>query len=340
MRITEGQLRQIIREELDEAEKGGLWANIRKRRASGKRRLRPGDKNYPKTLRIKEIESVLEGILDATSGATRPDPIPPDVRAKNRQRNLDNAKKTSDLAAKKLSPSVIPKKAEIDKMAVGDVKKLVNDFGKDNKSPDKEDSKKVAAAVLDLSTRDPQGSKDMLSTLKSNTTLRGAVTSTPGMTDMQSAVDANLKANGKDPQTAVADSWRELGRLTNKYNLSEHKMKINENTVKRLIREEAKKILSEAVAPFSVVDRKLVINGIKTRINIKTMGKVFNDIKVDAASMNPDGSVNISLDAGSMKADKKIEDPRKVKQIIDTISSGKPYVESSFIGTYEIAPIA
>jgi len=32
-----------------------LWANIRKRRAAGKPRLKPGDKNYPKTLDVGEM---------------------------------------------------------------------------------------------------------------------------------------------------------------------------------------------------------------------------------------------------------------------------------------------
>ena len=31
-----------------------LWDNIRKRRAQGKRKLKPGDKNYPKTLDVPE----------------------------------------------------------------------------------------------------------------------------------------------------------------------------------------------------------------------------------------------------------------------------------------------
>jgi len=31
-----------------------LWDNIRKRRAAGKPRLKPGDKNYPKTLDVGE----------------------------------------------------------------------------------------------------------------------------------------------------------------------------------------------------------------------------------------------------------------------------------------------
>lgn len=31
-----------------------LWDNIRKRRAAGKRKLKPGDKNYPKTLDVGE----------------------------------------------------------------------------------------------------------------------------------------------------------------------------------------------------------------------------------------------------------------------------------------------
>jgi hypothetical protein len=32
-----------------------LWDNIRKRRAAGKRKLKPGDKNYPKTLKVGEM---------------------------------------------------------------------------------------------------------------------------------------------------------------------------------------------------------------------------------------------------------------------------------------------
>ncbi len=31
-----------------------LWDNIRKRRAAGKRKLKPGDKNYPKTLDLSD----------------------------------------------------------------------------------------------------------------------------------------------------------------------------------------------------------------------------------------------------------------------------------------------
>ena len=32
-----------------------LWDNIRKRRAAGKPRLKPGQKGYPKTLKVDEI---------------------------------------------------------------------------------------------------------------------------------------------------------------------------------------------------------------------------------------------------------------------------------------------
>lgn len=42
-----------------------LWDNIRKRRAAGKPRLKPGDKNYPKTLDVGE---------DATTTASIPNP--------------------------------------------------------------------------------------------------------------------------------------------------------------------------------------------------------------------------------------------------------------------------
>jgi len=38
----------------ENTKKESLWDNIRKRRAAGKPRLKPGDKNYPKTLNVGE----------------------------------------------------------------------------------------------------------------------------------------------------------------------------------------------------------------------------------------------------------------------------------------------
>lgn len=199
--------------------------------------------------RIRQIirEELLEGILDATSGSARATPTPPDTRASSRTQDLANAKKTADAAAKKLAPAVGSKKSEISKMAVPDLKTWVKDYGKNDEKDDKkalrasdpEEMKKAAAAVLNLSKRDPQGSADILSNLKDNPQLRGAVISTPGMTDMQSAVDMNLRAAGRDPKTAVGDSWRELGKLSSKYNLAEQKILL-------IIREEILKVVEQS----------------------------------------------------------------------------------------------
>ena len=52
-----------------------LWDNIRKRRAAGKRKLKPGDKNYPKTLNIEAAQQRVRwkragpnGEIEATIG--------------------------------------------------------------------------------------------------------------------------------------------------------------------------------------------------------------------------------------------------------------------------------
>lgn len=50
----------IKTEKLSEEEKKGLWANIRARREKGLRRLRPGEKGYPKTLDIESKENIEE----------------------------------------------------------------------------------------------------------------------------------------------------------------------------------------------------------------------------------------------------------------------------------------
>jgi hypothetical protein len=45
---------------VEESKERGLWANIRARRAAGKRPKRPGEKGYPKTLDIGEGDDEAE----------------------------------------------------------------------------------------------------------------------------------------------------------------------------------------------------------------------------------------------------------------------------------------
>ena len=45
---------------LDEGKKKGLWANIHAKRKRGERPARPGEKDYPKTLNVEEVEQIDE----------------------------------------------------------------------------------------------------------------------------------------------------------------------------------------------------------------------------------------------------------------------------------------
>jgi hypothetical protein len=54
--MTRGGLGVEDEDDLDEAKKRGLWANIHAKRARGERPARPGDKGYPKTLDIGESD--------------------------------------------------------------------------------------------------------------------------------------------------------------------------------------------------------------------------------------------------------------------------------------------
>lgn len=53
---------------LDEGKKKGLWANIHAKRKRGERPARPGEKDYPKTLNVEEVEQVDEGKSDRPLG--------------------------------------------------------------------------------------------------------------------------------------------------------------------------------------------------------------------------------------------------------------------------------
>ena len=57
-------LREYIRELLIEKKKQGLWDNIHAKRKRGARPAKPGEKGYPKTLEIGEIDEVDESSLE------------------------------------------------------------------------------------------------------------------------------------------------------------------------------------------------------------------------------------------------------------------------------------
>ena len=61
--------KDMQKEDIPENNKPGLWANMRKRREKGLPKLKPGDKNYPKTLDINQTEDV-----PSTSTASIPNP--------------------------------------------------------------------------------------------------------------------------------------------------------------------------------------------------------------------------------------------------------------------------
>lgn len=94
-------------------------------------------------------------------------------------------------------------------------------FEKQTQSEKIKSAAKVSAAALKLSQSNGGQAREMAAIVKDNPAARAAFAMTPGMTDLQASVDANLKARGKDPLTSVGDAWRELGQMTSKYGLAE-----------------------------------------------------------------------------------------------------------------------
>ena len=64
-----------------------LWDNIRKRRAAGKPKLKPGDKNYPKTLDVGEEMTTTASIPNPAQTAMGPRVKSIDVTDKRRRKD-------------------------------------------------------------------------------------------------------------------------------------------------------------------------------------------------------------------------------------------------------------
>lgn len=66
-----------------------LWDNIRKRRAAGKPKLKPGDKNYPKTLNVGEE-------VPGTSTASIPNPATTAMGPRVKSINVTDRRRKKD----------------------------------------------------------------------------------------------------------------------------------------------------------------------------------------------------------------------------------------------------
>lgn len=55
-----------LEKDMSEGKKRGLWANIHARRKAGKQPKKPGEKGYPKTLKVNEstLRSIIKQIID------------------------------------------------------------------------------------------------------------------------------------------------------------------------------------------------------------------------------------------------------------------------------------
>lgn len=132
-----------------------------------------------------------------------PSPTQPAAQAKTQTKPQDLSTDPKELAAAELNKQ--PEKP----------------FEKQTQSEKIKSAAKVSAAALKLSQSNGGQAREMAAIVKDNPAARAAFAMTPGMTDLQASVDANLKARGKDPLTSVGDAWRELGRMTSKYGLAE-----------------------------------------------------------------------------------------------------------------------
>ena len=65
-----------------------LWDNIRKRRAAGKPRLKPGQKGYPKTLDVDEEMTTTASIPNPAQTAMGPRLKTTSVTDRRRRKNL------------------------------------------------------------------------------------------------------------------------------------------------------------------------------------------------------------------------------------------------------------
>ena len=112
--------------------------------------------------------------------------------------------------------------------------------------------------------------------------------------------------------------------------------------LKQIIREETRRFLTEAAespAPLSVAGNRLYVKGKKAKINIFALGTEYLDVEVLKIVTNDDKSVVLTIRAGGITKEAPIKDPLKVKEIIDTVSAGRPFKSRpTFLGSFEIIP--
>jgi len=118
---------------------------------------------------------------------------------------------------------------------------------------------------------------------------------------------------------------------------------MNLKSFRRILREEVIRVLSEGASTgtVSAVNGHLYVAGKKTKLTIDLVAKdPIDDVKVNKAVMNSDGTLALSLQAGDLKKDVNLEDQDIIRDVFTAVSRGKPYTYSKFGNSFTVTPIA
>jgi hypothetical protein len=259
MRIVDPQFRLIIREEItlmlsegvfdgtlgagkpttpSAAEKAAAQATelalSKKVADSGVKKLAPAIKDVKAAVEKADPEDLKKMVKNWGKPA---EPQEQEVEEKDKTKVTSSLTQPAALPAAQAKAQTKPQALSTDpkELAAAELNKQPEKpFEKQTQAEKIKSAAKVSAAALKLSQSNGGQAREMAAIVKDNPAARAAFAMTPGMTDLQASVDANLKAKGKDPLTAVGDAWRELGQMTSRYGLAEARHRWIENELRKL----------------------------------------------------------------------------------------------------------
>jgi|GEM_PF-6535588 len=112
--------------------------------------------------------------------------------------------------------------------------------------------------------------------------------------------------------------------------------------IRKIIREEIDRVLAEQVtsAEFAIQNGRLVVRGKLAKLDIDAMGKFFNDVKIQKSEQLSDGSVELTLQAGTITKTVTVK-----KSTVDgilksfSLNPAQPYKHEFFGGAFTISPV-
>lgn len=169
---------------------------------------------------IREFIALDEAIFSGVGAATDAGKMTSSEKAAARRASALASQQAATAAKRGMTPAIAAVRPDIDKMDTEELRKTAEEFKIDKVKEDPKSDERAVAATLKLAADRKVPASVINKTVQSNKSLAAALSATKGGAELEKAAEEDLKSKDKDPSKDATLAWQTVGDIAKKQGLA------------------------------------------------------------------------------------------------------------------------